>query len=461
MITLAEAKSLVEECEHELQGAFFKSLSCIGEKRWLLEFDQPSERARLFVCLKKPFSRFHLTTAPYNKGPSQWAPVVEKSLKGAILESCRLLGGDRILELVLNQEDTCHYILFELFSSQAYLLDAARKILASTPKKKEGVYTPPPLSFEPQDLEVVCTSAEIEAIYLEREEANALKEKKERLERALQKKIKRAQGQITRAQEGMREAESWQEKEHLAQLLKTNFSQIKRGMRRIELSDWEKEGKLVEISLDPALLPKEQVDRFFKKARKLKKGVPHVEILLGKREDELNTLQKAHQELASLQTYEELEAFSNTYHLIPPPSTKKACAEPKKRLPYRTFTTKQGMIIHAGKSDKDGDTLTFTLANGSDYWFHVATYPGSHVVLKCPKGVDPDRESLRDAALIALYFSKAKKGGSDEITVTQVKHVSKPRGAKPGLVTISRHKKMLCRLDQKRLDRLFESGEKR
>ena len=460
MITLAEAKSLAEECEQELQGAFFKSISCIGEKKWILEFDQPSKRGQLLVCLKKPFSRFHLSSAPYNKGPSHWAPVVEKCLSGKLLESCRLLGDDRILELTLNQGDTRHYLLFELFSSQAYLLDAARKILASTPKRKEGVYTPPPRSFEPQEFVVVCRSADIETLYSEREEVEALKGKKKLLERALQKKLKRTQGHLDQVHEQLLEAEAWKEKEHLAQLLRANFPQIKRGMTRIELSDWEKEGKSVEISLDPALLPKAQVDQFFKKARKLKKSIPHAELLIGKRENELKNLQKALHELASLETLEELESLASSYRLIPPPPTKRARTEPKKRLPYRTFTTEQGMTILAGKSDKDGDTLTFRVAHGLDYWFHVANYPGSHVVLECPKGVEPDPESLRDAALIALYFSKAKKGGSDEITVTQVKHVSKPRGAKPGLVTVSRHKKMPCRLEQKRFDRLFGRGEK-
>ena len=461
MITLPEAKTLASECDERLKGAFFKTVSSVGEKQWVLEFDQPKKRVRLLVCMKKPLSRFHLTEAPYKKVTSPWTGRVQKYLEGATLETCALLGDDRILELTLSRGDTVHYLLFELFASQAFLLDAARNIVASTPKRKEGLYSPPPRSFEPERLEAACTSVAIEKLYLEKEEEEALIDKKGKIERALQKKIKRAEGQIARMLETLKEANTWEEKEHLAQLLKAHFGQIKRGMTKIELPDWKEEGKTLEITLDPSQLPKDQIDRFFKKARKLKKGVPHAESMLGRREEELIDLQGELQKLATLETAEELETFSLAHKLFPPAPPKRERAEPKKRLPYRTFTTEAGMIIRTGKSDKDGDILTFTVANGNDWWFHVANYPGSHVVLKCPKGTEPDHESLKDAALLALYFSKAKKGGGDDITVTQVKHVGKSRGAKAGLVSVSRHKKVYCRMDKMRLDQLFGRGEKK
>lgn len=455
MITLDEARALAKECEEKLKGGVFASITSVGELRWLLEVNQPEERVSLFICLHKPFSRFHLSSLHYQKGTSPWTASIQKHLRGATVESCSLLGSDRILQLVFATGETLHYLLFELFTAHAYLLDASRNILSSTPKRKEGVYTPPPATYVAPVLEVVCNSVDIERLYAGREASCELTQRKELLERAIRKKLKGAEVHVERARAVLCEAKSWEEKEHLAQLLKGNFGQIKRGMKEIELPDWEKEGKSVVIELDPSLLPQDQIDRFFKRARKLKKGVPHTEILLAKREDELKELQQAARHLQTLNHLEELEAFAATYHLLPPPPPKRERSEPKKRLPYRTFTTEQGMTILSGKSDKDGDALTFTIANGSDYWFHVANYPGSHVVLKCPKGKDPDPESVYDAALIALHFSKAKKAGADEITVTQVKHVVKPRGAKPGLVTVSRHKKMPCRLDQKRLDRLF------
>lgn len=453
MITLSEAKALASECAEKLKGAFFSHIASVGEKGWVIVFDLPKERVKLLVCLRKPYARFHLTEEKYNKGRSPWTARVQTLLEGATVEGCALLGDDRILELQFKKGDVVYALLFELFASQAFLLDAERTILASTPKRKEGVYTPPPRSFEPEGVEAVCTSAEIAERYVE-------KEMKGEIEQALQKKIKRAEVHVARALESLKEARTWEEKEHLAQLLKAHFEELKRGMTRIALPDWREEGKTVEIVLDPSLLPKDQVDRFFKKARKLKKGVPHAEGMLGRREEELTELRAEEKRLSGLTTRGELEAFSTQHTLFPLAPPKRARAEPTRRLPYRTFTTEAGMTIFTGKSDKDGDTLTFTVANGNDWWFHVANYPGSHVVLKCPKGSDPDPESLKDAALLALHFSKAKKGGGDDITVTQVKHVSKARGAKAGLVSVSRHKKVYTRMDQIRLDRLLARSEK-
>ena len=459
MITLPEAKILACECEKRLKGAYFKRASLVDEKKWNFEFDQVDDVLKLLICLKRPFSRFHISSRFFKPIPSQWISVVDKSLKGSLLQSCRLLGEDRILELTFTKGETTYFLIFELFSSRAYLLDGERKILANTPKKIEGVYSTPPRSFEPSSDTASCTSTEIEERYRKEEEGEELLEKREKVGRALQKMLKKVQAQRVRAEETLNEAQTWTEQEHTAQLLKANFSLIKRGMTRIELEDWENEGKKVGIDLDPTLLPVAQVDKFFKKARKLKKGLPYAGEFFEKKKEELKEIEIALLDLSAIETLQALEELCLRYKLLPPPPQKKERHEPKKRLPYRTFTTENGLIIMAGKSAHDGDTLTLTIANGSDYRFHVANYPGSHVVLKPKKGEDPDQESIRDAALIALYFSKAKNAGSGDITATQVKHVSKPKGAKPGLVNVSRHKKIHAHLDEKRLFRLLKGAE--
>jgi predicted ribosome quality control (RQC) complex YloA/Tae2 family protein len=62
--------------------------------------------------------------------------------------------------------------------------------------------------------------------------------------------------------------------------------------------------------------------------------------------------------------------------------------------------------------------------------------PGSHVLLRHRPDEDPDRETLKRAAAIAAYHSKARDGGMVSVSCTRAKNVTKPRGAKPGTVTI-------------------------
>jgi predicted ribosome quality control (RQC) complex YloA/Tae2 family protein len=97
-----------------------------------------------------------------------------------------------------------------------------------------------------------------------------------------------------------------------------------------------------------------------------------------------------------------------------------------------------GWKVLAGKTDEDNDLLSIRLAHPEDWWFHVRGMPGSHVLLRHRPGEEPDRETLKFAAAIAAYHSKARDGGMVSVSCTRAKNVTKPRGAKPGTVTIRR-----------------------
>jgi predicted ribosome quality control (RQC) complex YloA/Tae2 family protein len=95
-----------------------------------------------------------------------------------------------------------------------------------------------------------------------------------------------------------------------------------------------------------------------------------------------------------------------------------------------------GWKVLAGKTDVDNDYLSLKLAKPNDYWFHVRGMPGSHVVLGAGSKEVPNRATLKQAAAVAAYYSKARHGGVVPVSCTEVRYVTKPRGAKPGLVHI-------------------------
>jgi predicted ribosome quality control (RQC) complex YloA/Tae2 family protein len=101
--------------------------------------------------------------------------------------------------------------------------------------------------------------------------------------------------------------------------------------------------------------------------------------------------------------------------------------------------------ILAGKTDADNDQLSLKTARANDLWFHVHGMPGSHVILTGPDGETPDKELVVAAAAVAAWHSKARKGGLVPVSCTQAKHVSKPRGAKPGSVSIRKEKTIKVR----------------
>ena len=111
-----------------------------------------------------------------------------------------------------------------------------------------------------------------------------------------------------------------------------------------------------------------------------------------------------------------------------------------RRAPIRAFTyaLPGGWTVCAGKSDADNDRLSIKLAEADDWWFHVRGMPGSHVILHGPPGAEADKDILRAGAAVAAWHSKARAGGVVAVSCTRARHVTKPRGAKPGTVEISK-----------------------
>jgi predicted ribosome quality control (RQC) complex YloA/Tae2 family protein len=110
-----------------------------------------------------------------------------------------------------------------------------------------------------------------------------------------------------------------------------------------------------------------------------------------------------------------------------------------------TYVLPGGWEVLAGKSDADNDLLSLRVARGTDLWFHVHGVSGSHVILRGPEGEKPARDLIRKAAAIAAWHSKARTAGTVPVSFTQAAHVSKPRGAKPGLVVLKKSETLKVR----------------
>lgn len=105
-----------------------------------------------------------------------------------------------------------------------------------------------------------------------------------------------------------------------------------------------------------------------------------------------------------------------------------------------TYALPGGWEALAGKTDADNDQLSLRTVRANDLWFHVRGLPGSHVILRGPEGESADNATIKLAAAIAAWHSKARNAGVVPVSCTEGKHVSKPRGAKPGTVHIKREK---------------------
>jgi predicted ribosome quality control (RQC) complex YloA/Tae2 family protein len=100
----------------------------------------------------------------------------------------------------------------------------------------------------------------------------------------------------------------------------------------------------------------------------------------------------------------------------------------------------EGFEILVGKGDAENDRLTFRVAEAHDFWLHVASVPGSHVIVRNPERLAAlPRPVLERAAALAAWHSKARGSrGKVLVHACRVADVSKPRGCAPGQVLLRR-----------------------
>lgn len=219
------------------------------------------------------------------------------------------------------------------------------------------------------------------------------------------------------------QADTWQAQ---ADLLMIFQSEIPRGQASAVLTD-PTDGSEVTLALDPSLSAIDNAQALYKKAKRIRRGHPHVHSRLKRLRAELVLLQEA---LEAHQNDEAVE--SETLELLP--KRRKQTPPLKKAVPFRQFEV-GGFHIWMGKSARQNDVL-LRAASPNDLWMHAKDYAGSHVVVRA-RGQEriPDAV-IQAAARLAALHSKARSERRVEITMTQVKRVRKPKGAPEGLVSV-------------------------
>jgi predicted ribosome quality control (RQC) complex YloA/Tae2 family protein len=106
-----------------------------------------------------------------------------------------------------------------------------------------------------------------------------------------------------------------------------------------------------------------------------------------------------------------------------------------------------GWLLLVGATDSDNDYLSTGVAAPEDYWFHAEGVPGSHVILQAKPNEEPDRDTLRRAAAVAAYHSKARQAGTARVYCTRGRYVRKRRGAKAGTVEVTKGSVLKVRPD--------------
>lgn len=222
------------------------------------------------------------------------------------------------------------------------------------------------------------------------------------------------------------------------ELLTTFLHEVKRGATSVELPNYYDNDEPIKISLNEALTPNQNAQKYFQRYQKLKNGVAVVKEQLNITKYELLYLESvlAQLDIASPSDVQLIrdELIAGKYIKNKTKDKKKQKNKPSKPL---QFISSDGDIIYVGKNNIQNDQLTLKTANKNDIWLHTKDIPGSHVIIK---NSNPSDQTLLEAALLAAYYSKYRLSASVPVDYVAVKHVKKPNGAKPGFVIYDNQK---------------------
>jgi predicted ribosome quality control (RQC) complex YloA/Tae2 family protein len=226
-------------------------------------------------------------------------------------------------------------------------------------------------------------------------------------------------------------------------LILANLHQLERGREQAELRGHD--GQTMLVRLDPKRSSAGNAELYFKKYKKAKKGKEIITARLKQAGDEASHLRFFLSGLEEADTRDALDRIHSDLvadGYLPGEAKKSKQRSQPSPAPFRRIEY-QGWDILVGKSAAGNDYLTTKIARPKDLWLHAEGMPGSHVLIRNPEGRDIPPAVFAKAASLAAFHSKGKSAGKVAVTYTLAGQVKKPKGAKPGLVTLRERKTIM------------------
>lgn len=302
----------------------------------------------------------------------------------------------------------------------------------------------------------------LEDYYKEKDNAYHIAQKAHDMRRLvlsnIERCVKKKEIQI-KTREDIKEKDLWKLK---GELITANIYAIKKGQTSFQtVNFYELNSPKIEIALDPTKTPSENAQKYFNRYNKAKRTLAALDIQEKQNEEELEYLENV---LIAIENSSEDSDLTEIREELAEQGFVKKKKLPKGKLPKGKksspyhFVSSDGYDIYVGKSNTQNDELTLHFAQSNDLWLHTKNIPGSHVIVKLKESeMLPPDQTLLEAAILAVYHSKAKQSSNVPVDYTKRKNVKKPRGAKPGMVIYEQNKTLSITVDEKIIHSLKEN----
>ena len=277
-------------------------------------------------------------------------------------------------------------------------------------------------------------SQALERYFGARDQQDRLQQKSASMVRLLKGHIERCEKKLALQEEELASAQKMEEYRIMGELINANLWQLQKGQTQAELSNfYDENGATLTVPLDIQLTPAQNAQRYFKKYQKARSARQTAAEQREKTLAELNYLEGALLDVGKCVGESELEEIRQelvrTGYLRKNTNRRQQRALPQSK-PYH-YLSSDGIAIDVGKNAVQNDRLT-TTARPNETWLHAKDMPGSHVIIRTEGEVPP--ATLREAAILAAWYSKGQRSSSVPVDYTLRRYVKKPSGAVPGYV---------------------------
>lgn len=293
----------------------------------------------------------------------------------------------------------------------------------------------------------------LDTYYKDKAERDRVKQQASELIRRVENELQKNRHKLKKQEKELLATDNAEEFRQKGELLTTFLHQVPNDQDQVILENYYT-NQPITITLDKALTPSQNAQRYFKRYQKLKEAVKYLTELIEETKATILYLESVETVLnqAGLEEIAEIRE-----ELIQTGFIRRRQREKiqKRKKPEQYLASDGKTIIYVGRNNLQNEELTFKMARKEELWFHAKDIPGSHVVIS--GNLDPSDEVKTDAAELAAYFSKGRLSNLVQVDMIEVKKLNKPTGGKPGFVTYTGQKTLRVTPDPEKIASMKKS----
>lgn len=444
---------VVEELRIALSGRYLGKIYQLSPVSFAIDCGLRGEFLLISVDPSNP--RFYFTHRRTKDLEKQSLPLnpfgqmLRSRLSGAHFAGITKDPSDRIVRLTFRSDNIFWRLVIQLTGRTAdvFLLDELNRIIAvlrEPPERLNQFYQPPP---RPQkeapatfNLDDGPPSAQLDKHFAAIDAARAFDAKAKTIRSKLTRSIRQQRTLREHLHGDLVRHGDPEEHKRTGDLLLANIATAVRVGNKVRLTDYYAEAApIIEIEVDENRSLQDEAAARFRQYTKAKRAADEIAGRLKQIDQETAALERRFEQLDQIIQSRDEAALDGFEKPKPAPKVQpKKAAKHEKISGVRRYLSTDGYEILVGRAARDNDNLTFRVAQPNDLWMHTGDYPGSHVVVRNPTRREIPQRTIIEAAQLAGRFSQASDDTKVVVHYTERKFLSKPKGAAPGLVRLSR-----------------------